>query len=140
MSKEGEEHLVAKIAQKVIIKEGDKVLIVRHPRSDTWELPGGRLNKGELPDEGLMREIKEELGADILPQGVVRVSSFLHQSEGEHITIIYHATLADPAQEFVLEKEEVAEIKWVTAHDLDGQPIWSDNKEALEIFFNLREK
>lgn len=140
MAKEGEEHLVAKIAQKVIIEKDRRVLIVRHPQGSDWELPGGRLNKGELPEEGLMREVTEELGAEIIPKGVVQISTFVHRTEGDHITIVYHAVLKDPDEVFVLEREEVGETKWITALQLDEQPIWVDNRRALEVFFKIGDK
>ena len=136
MAKE-ETHFVAKIAQKVIIEKDGKALIVRHPKDTNWELPGGRLNKGELPEEGLKREVFEELGIEIIPQGVVRVATFVHKTEGDHLTIIYRATLKNQNAEFILEKEEIEETKWITGYELHEQPIWIDNKEALEIFFKI---
>jgi 8-oxo-dGTP diphosphatase len=137
MAKAGEEHFVAKIAQKVIIERNGKALIVRHPLDKNWELPGGRLNKGELPEEGLKREVMEEIGVEIIPQGVVRIATFVHTSEGDHLTIIYRAVLKNPSEGFVLEKEEIGETKWIDAAHLDDQPIWVDNREALEIFFKI---
>ena len=44
--------------------DGEILILKRHPKSrtdpDTWELPGGKMEKGEFFDEGLLREIKEE--------------------------------------------------------------------------------
>ncbi len=33
--------------------------------SGVWELPGGGLDHGETPEEGLRREVKEEMGLDV---------------------------------------------------------------------------
>lgn len=60
-----EEHFLGKVAQKAIICFEGRVFLTRDPRTpDTWELPGGRLNVGEKPKEGLIRELFEELGVE----------------------------------------------------------------------------
>lgn len=53
----------------VIKNESDEILIVkRHPKSKTdpemWELPGGKVEKGEFFADALVREIKEETNLD----------------------------------------------------------------------------
>ena len=53
----------------IIKNEKDEILILkRHPKSRTdpekWELPGGKVEKGEDFDAALVREIKEETNLD----------------------------------------------------------------------------
>jgi 8-oxo-dGTP diphosphatase len=58
--------------QKAVIKKGGKFLVVlRSPYTkhfpNHWDFPGGKLEQGESPEEGIKREILEEttLNADI---------------------------------------------------------------------------
>lgn len=58
------------LTMRGIIKndDGEILILKRHPKSrtdpDTWELPGGKMEKGEFFDEALIREIKEETNLD----------------------------------------------------------------------------
>jgi 8-oxo-dGTP pyrophosphatase MutT (NUDIX family) len=53
----------------VLLIEG-KVMLVRNDR-DEWELPGGRLEVGETPEEALEREFDEELSLKVETLGLV---------------------------------------------------------------------
>ena len=52
-----------------IIKKDDKILATQRGYGEfegLWEFPGGKIEDGETKEEALVREIKEELNADIL--------------------------------------------------------------------------
>ena len=56
------------VVAAAIIRDHRVLLAQRnHPRewAGRWEFPGGKLERGETPQAGLVREIAEELGAEI---------------------------------------------------------------------------
>ena len=51
-----------------IIRKGDKIFATQRGYGewkDWWEFPGGKMEVGETPEEALVREIREELSAEI---------------------------------------------------------------------------
>ena len=74
----------------VIISEGATVLL-RNER-DEWELPGGKLELGESPEECVVREIQEELS--IRTQVSTILDSWVYTiAPGTHVLIITYACL-----------------------------------------------
>lgn len=62
-------HLKTKIAEYAVIINDDKYLLLRFSKEanagEKWIFPGGRLEIGETPKEGLKREVKEETNLDV---------------------------------------------------------------------------
>jgi 8-oxo-dGTP diphosphatase len=52
-----------------LIIQKDEMLITQRsekmPHPLKWEFPGGKLKNGEAPEDGILREIREELGIEI---------------------------------------------------------------------------
>ena len=90
MDESSEKHFNGKVAQKAVIMKEGKVLLIRDPReaNEIWELPSGRMNEGELPAEGLARELKEELGADFQIGQVVHLEQFFQHSDQKNALMI----------------------------------------------------
>lgn len=59
-----EEYVCEQRATAVIIKDG-KLLVQHNTQNDEYILPGGHLKIGESSVDAVVRECKEELGADI---------------------------------------------------------------------------
>lgn len=48
----------------IIFDDQDRVLLCHRRDMDAWNLPGGRIEPGELPTEAVLREVKEETGLE----------------------------------------------------------------------------
>ncbi|MCD4705344.1 NUDIX domain-containing protein [bacterium] len=49
----------------IIFDDKNRILFCHRTDYDLWNLPGGRLEKGEAPWKGVIREAKEETGLDV---------------------------------------------------------------------------
>ena len=82
---------------------------------DWWEFPGGKMEAGETPEEALVREIREELSAEI------SVDEFLCTLEYDypqfHLTM--HCYLCSLVTE-ALHLNEHEAAKWLTKNELDS--------------------
>ena len=63
-------------AYAVCIEDG-RVLLARHAPTNTWTLPGGRVEHGEDPSDAVTREVAEETGYDAVVERLLGVDSRL---------------------------------------------------------------
>jgi len=47
----------------VVARKGNRWIYVRHHKRQTFEIPGGHIEKGEAPEDAAARELMEETGA-----------------------------------------------------------------------------
>jgi 8-oxo-dGTP diphosphatase len=65
----------------LIFDEQDRVLLCHRCDYDLWNLPGGGLEDGETPWNGLVREVKEETGLDVAIENLAGVYSKTDKNE-----------------------------------------------------------
>ena len=70
----GKETVIIPSAAGAIIHEG-KILLVRHNAFKKWQIPGGLQEIGESIHQTVQREIKEELGLDLVAGSLIAVYS-----------------------------------------------------------------
>ena len=105
------------VSAAIIIKDG-KIFVTRRGYGefkDMWEFPGGKLEAGETGEKAIIREIKEELDADII------VDKFLctidYDYEKFHLTM--HNYICHLASDHIILKEH-EDAKFVFENELDN--------------------
>jgi 8-oxo-dGTP pyrophosphatase MutT (NUDIX family) len=66
----------------IYLKDG-KVLITLSKGKDVWYIPGGKREGNETDHEALVREVKEELAVDLVPDTIVHYGTFEAQAHGK---------------------------------------------------------
>jgi ADP-ribose pyrophosphatase YjhB (NUDIX family) len=81
----------------MIIRDGTILLIERGiPPIGLWTLVSGHIEENETLDKAIIREVKEEVGMDVLPQGIVFVRNMQEGGKND-VYVIFLCTVAPDA-------------------------------------------
>ena len=106
-----------KIVVGSVVLHENKVLLCRRaidPRKGFWTVPAGYMELNETPEEGAIREAREEANATLTLGSLLAIYTVKHLSQ---VQMIYRATLASPEYSAGPESLEVQlfgfdEIPW----------------------------
>lgn len=117
-----------------VILDGDKALVTvraRDPEKGRLDLPGGFLELGEHPADGLAREAREELGVDLeVDPTPILLAPHTYGPEGVWVLAIgFKARIAGgephPA-------DDVADIRWLSADEVDQADFaWEHDRRMI---------
>jgi len=137
MLEKPEDIFVGIVAQKAIITDKDKVLLVRDTGTKMWDLPGGRLHKNEQPREGLKRELSEELGCECELGRVIFTGQFYHaRADSSSYFIAYEAFLSKHAI-ITISQDEISEFIWLPKNEISSEILWENCTLAIEEYFKI---
>ncbi len=80
-----------------------------------WEFPGGKIEEGESPQEALVREIKEELNANIQVGELIQTVEYDYPNF--HLSMDCFWCELESEQ---LELKEHEDAKWLSKNELDS--------------------
>ena len=108
---------IIRVTATIIVNDGMLLIAKRKPTArlpNLWELPGGKVEPNETPEECLIREIKEEFDINITVGEYL--GSNIHAYDFGTIELMaYRSNWEDG--DLILKDHE--EIRWVFTHELD---------------------
>ena len=128
------------------LSRGDEYLMLHRVKKkndlnhDKWIGFGGKLEENESPEEGILREVREETGlclTDLRYRGIVTFIS--DEAEGEYM----HLFTAEHYEGEITDCDE-GEIAWIKKVDFVALPQWEGDKIFMKLledgapFFSLK--
>lgn len=102
----------------IITNEDEQVLMTKRgvdPDRGKLDLPGGFLEYGEMPEDGAVREVKEELGVEIKIDeylGCV-IDRYYYQDINDYMLVVGFSAQIKRGKPFAADSKEIAAIEWV---------------------------
>jgi 8-oxo-dGTP diphosphatase len=144
--------------QSVVVSCDEKILLLSSPDRNpgAWQTASGAMEAGETILDGVLRETREELGADLRlrPLGTVHVQSFHYDEKVQYMIAIYYllayeggevqpgddmlgsqyrwwslAELADEKVKVVVPPGQ----KWIFERAIELYRLWKDGAWELQL-------
>lgn len=124
------------------VKFENKILILQLSQEKEeafhFGVPAGKLEKGELPEDGIARELFEETGILLDSNGTIESLGLLFMRK-PNIDYVYHLFEISLRElpEIHLSKEHQA-YRWVSLEEISTLPLMLGAIEAIEFYKEVR--
>lgn len=126
---------ITTVAVAVVIRKG-KVLAGRRAADKSfagqWEFPGGKIEKGETPEQAAIREMMEELNCRIFPKKLLL--NVISRSP-EKIYSIF-AIMADSPEQEILPGSAHSNVAWVGKKEIKKLNFIEHDRQIIDFLIN----
>jgi 8-oxo-dGTP diphosphatase len=118
-----------------VVLDGDRVLLVKRahePLKGQWSVPGGAVDVGELLQDAVAREVREETSLEVRVGPVVEVLERIRRDSGGRVE--FHYVLVDylctPVAGILVSASDAEAAEWVATNELDRYGV---AKKTIEV-------
>lgn len=111
----------APTASALVLDDAGRVLLARRahePFAGRWDIPGGFLEEGEHPLEGLVRELKEETGLNVEPLDLFAIEMDRYGGAADAQATLNLYWLVRTTGGAPVAADDVTELAWFAPHEL----------------------
>ena len=117
------------ISVKAVLVEDGRACLLLNER-DQWELPGGRLERGESPEACLLREVREEVGLEAVIERLVDARASEPVPGKEVFILVYRCRLAAPGT--VVLSSEHRQAGWFSPAEMESLLLPEGYRTSLD--------
>ncbi len=110
---------IVEAAGGVVEKDGKTLMILRN---DLWDIPKGKLEKGEKRSEGAVREVEEETGVKVQREEKICATWHTYIRNKKYVlkkTTWYRMTCLDDSEMKPQKEENIQKTVWMTENEVD---------------------
>lgn len=112
------------VAACALVDADGRVLLAQRPEGKSlaglWEFPGGKVEPGEMPEETLIRELKEELGISVARACLAPLTFASHGYETFHLLMPLYICRR---WEGIVQSMEGQALEWVRPNRMRDYPM-----------------
>lgn len=112
-----------------------RILLAQRPANKPmpflWEIPGGKLEKDESPEDALVRELREEIGVHVAPENLTPFTFITHSYPHFRIILLVYKCVRWQGSPQALEGQ--ASIEWVAPNNLHTYPTTDANLALIPL-------
>lgn len=126
-----------KVAVAIICDEHQRILLTQRPHhvphGGLWEFPGGKLEPNETAEQALIREVKEEVGLDVLKH------QFLGEVSHQYVdkTVHLHIFAVTHFEGNPVCRESQLGMKWVQKDRLNPSMFPEANHSVIDMICSM---
>ncbi len=142
-------HSQAIVAKALIYSNNKHKILLLKSKWGYWDLPGGQIKFEETPEECLKREIKEEIGVEILIVSLSAIQTVIldrsrrkENPEMKHCSaLIFQCCLAQDDAKFIFKDKEIVNCAWWDKAEVINNPniiLLPFNRDLINEFNNIK--
>ena len=132
-----------KTSTAIIPYPGNRILLIKRntvPFKGYWALPGGRVDPGEVVEQTIVREVKEETGLEVIIVG--KIGEYVEKGVKDDVEYEYYPTcflVKTVGGETKKQESEIQEIKLFNLNALP-MPLAFEHDQMIKDYLKTKKE